>query len=198
MSKCFIVWVRPVITLTFTNSTIEVGQRANVTCIAESYPSANSSEYFSIQHPIGITIYPIHFIADMNVYGAIHPIESTSCKDSGPYACHVQVENKVSNDKTATFTVYESGTQCMERTPSAATQILTLTSESTFIPVPTSATSSTTQIPTVTSTFTPPSSTCPLPTFTLAPSLPCGGCQDKLLELGVALGSLIIAIVIKF
>ena len=95
--------MNPVISLPFSNSTIEAGTSVNVTCIAESYPPANSSDYYSIQHPIGETLHATTFIDGI---GVIHPIESASCDDSGPYACHVQVENKVSSDRTGTLIVY--------------------------------------------------------------------------------------------
>ena len=95
--------MNPVITLTFSNSTIKAGTSANVTCFAESYPPANSSMNYAIQHPIGETLHATQFIPGK---GVIHPIESATCADSGLYMCHVEVDNKVSNDKTGSLIVY--------------------------------------------------------------------------------------------
>ena len=95
--------MNPVITLTFSNSTIEAGTSANVTCLAESYPPANSSSHYAIQHPIGETLLATQFVPGI---GVIHPLKSATCADSGPYACHVRVEDQVRNDKSGTLTIY--------------------------------------------------------------------------------------------
>ena len=95
--------VKPAIKLTFSNSNIEVGTSINVSCFAESYPPANSSLFYKIQHPIGETLSDIH---DVVPHGVFYSISSASCHDSGPYACHVKVTGEVSDDKSQTLRVY--------------------------------------------------------------------------------------------
>ena len=96
----------PVITVTFSHSNIHVGTSTNVSCIAESYPPANTSMFYEIQHPIGETLSDIEFINDAVAHGVFYSISSASCHDSGPYACHVIVTDGVSDEKSQTLTVY--------------------------------------------------------------------------------------------
>ena len=103
--------MKPVIELTFFDSPTENGISINVTCTAESYPPVNQDD-LTIQHPLGVTVDSIPFIDSTDTYGTYHERESATCEDFGQYACHVQVENLVTNDVSSTFTVPGKLHQC--------------------------------------------------------------------------------------
>lgn len=91
---------------------IKAGTSANVTCTAESFPPANSSEYYAFQHPNGTTLKPTHSSPTVGgvIYGVIHPIVSAISSDDGEYDCVVIVkvcnQSLVSDRVQANLTVF--------------------------------------------------------------------------------------------
>ena len=68
----------------------------NVTCTAESYPPADQKKFYSLQHPVGITVVPTHLTTGVD--GVIYEIPSANSSDSGEYDCVVIVTKLVDNE----------------------------------------------------------------------------------------------------
>ena len=100
--------VVPDVTLTFSNTMVKVGTSVNVTCTAQSYPPANLTSYYQLQHPSGVTVNAIYRTPEVD--GVVHPIETVTSEDGGEYDCIVTVvvgsEQLQSDTIRASLTVY--------------------------------------------------------------------------------------------
>lgn len=98
----------PVVSLTFSKPRVKAGESVNVTCTAESYPPADQKEFYSLQHPAGITVVPTHLTTGVD--GVIHEIPSANSSDSGEYDCVVTVTALVGdkNESMASETVQKN------------------------------------------------------------------------------------------
>ena len=95
----------PDVTLTFSNTMVKVGTSVNVTCTAQSYPPANLTSYYHLQHPSGVTVNAIH--RTPGVDGVVHSIETVTSEDGGEYDCVVMVVVGMQSDTIkANLTVY--------------------------------------------------------------------------------------------
>ena len=80
--------VKPRVTLNVSSPVAKTGSSVNVTCMAESYPLANSVDNFQMKHPLNTlinrTFLPMH--------GVVHIIAAASKeRDAGIYECAVSV-----------------------------------------------------------------------------------------------------------
>ena len=107
-NTCWKHAVVPDVTLTFSNTMVKAGTSVNVTCTAQSYPPANLTSYYQLQHPSGVTVNAIYRTPEVD--GVVHPIETVTSEDGGEYDCIVTVvvgsEQLQSDTIRASLTVY--------------------------------------------------------------------------------------------
>ena len=100
----------PQVTISFSVKAAKLGSSVTITCMAESYPTADRPEFFQLQHPLGSNLLSVQSISGRN--GVNHFIHSAKLNDSGEYDCIVTVftdnctEHLQSDTVKANLTVY--------------------------------------------------------------------------------------------
>ena len=87
-NECIDYAVKPRVTLNVSSPVAKTGSSVNVTCMAESYPPADSMDNYQMKHPLNTpinrTFLPMH--------GVVHIITAASKeRDAGIYECAVSV-----------------------------------------------------------------------------------------------------------
>ena len=81
--------VKPKVEIRFTPPYYKKGSDINVTCSATSYPPANSTDHYNLQHPANERVDIVHFTNDED--GVVYMINGANEDDEGLYQCHVTV-----------------------------------------------------------------------------------------------------------